>query len=258
MATREQFATAVLVALGAPDTANNRIVLLAAMAAQEPPGAGPANNPLCTELNGYGGTAWNVAGVQSYPTMADGVAATVATLELSYYRDVVTSLLQSGPASQTARAWMVSPWGTGNLLALVGQVSADYPAYASPIVPGSDGPPGTIGAVTTSTTGGDTVPVTPPAPPVVAAPLSLVAAWVVSGGHEVKIIPQDLPPDVPALAVTYRWVSPAEVLSLPEGTRLWTYAMTEQQDVASGAVVAALEAGWTPADGPVKVLGATG
>lgn len=71
------------------------------------------NNWLATTIDGHGGRIVNSAGVKQYPTVEDGVAATVATLRLSYY-DLVVKHLQTGAALvDIFSAINQSPWCGG-------------------------------------------------------------------------------------------------------------------------------------------------
>lgn len=71
------------------------------------------NNWLATTLDGYGGWAVNGAGVKHYPTLAAGVGATVATLELGYYTGIVAALRQGTTLAAIYRAINASPWCRG-------------------------------------------------------------------------------------------------------------------------------------------------
>lgn len=109
---RYNFALGILGGLNAPPTANNVQALLAWM---ERENTRAQNNPLATTKPGFNSTGvLNDHNVRHYPTMDDGIAATVATMKLGYYRDVV-ALLRSGTAEvvDISRAVGRSPWGTG-------------------------------------------------------------------------------------------------------------------------------------------------
>jgi hypothetical protein len=86
-ASEKAFWTAVLAGIGAPPTSQNINSLTAWRTkespwnAQPPDGALYTHNPLNTTMPGFGATGnVNSVGVKIYPTPADGVAATVATL----------------------------------------------------------------------------------------------------------------------------------------------------------------------------------
>ena len=108
-------ATAILAALGATPTPVN-VGLLEAWITCEKGTAGDAwqwNNPLNTTEPGYGSTQTvNTAGVRVYPTPADGVAATVATLTNGYYPILVQGLRTSDAGTFFSGANEISIWGT--------------------------------------------------------------------------------------------------------------------------------------------------
>ncbi len=116
---RQQFALQVLQGLGAPITAGNMDALLAWMGGEE---TKATNNPLATtqgiahpERYGGGGENWifNDHGVKNYPTFEDGVRATVDTINLSAYRDVLGALMEGTTAQDLEPLVVASPWGTG-------------------------------------------------------------------------------------------------------------------------------------------------
>lgn len=71
------------------------------------------NNWLATTYDGYGGYDVNGVGVKAYPTLADGVGATVATLRLGYYTGIVAALRQGTTLAAIYRAINASPWCRG-------------------------------------------------------------------------------------------------------------------------------------------------
>jgi hypothetical protein len=81
MTDRNQFAGALLDALGAPNNDSTLGFLVAWMARE---GTSAANNPLATTEPAPGATDFNSVGVKNYPDEATGVQATVATLEGGY------------------------------------------------------------------------------------------------------------------------------------------------------------------------------
>lgn len=80
------FAIAVLKGIGAPATAAN-VRSIEAWVARE--GGGGKNNPLNTTEQMPGSTTFNSVGVQNYPSPAEGVAATVKTLNNGLYGDLL-------------------------------------------------------------------------------------------------------------------------------------------------------------------------
>ncbi len=110
-AARTQFANDVLTALGAPQTAEN-VRAITAWAQAE--GTRAANNPLATTESAPGATNFNSVGVKNYPTYAEGVQATVATLQNGRYSNILAALANGSSAQAVAQAIAQSPWGTGS------------------------------------------------------------------------------------------------------------------------------------------------
>ena len=72
------------------------------------------NNPINTTERWPGSTSANAAGVQRFPTVQDGVGATVATLKNGYYPIVVSHLVDGVPREQWGDACTeLGRWGTG-------------------------------------------------------------------------------------------------------------------------------------------------
>lgn len=88
-----QFSTAVLAGVGAPATAAN-VRSIESWIGRE--GGGGANNPLNSTFPLGGSTSFNGVGVQNYPTYADGVDATISTLENGNYSDILLLLRGGG------------------------------------------------------------------------------------------------------------------------------------------------------------------
>ncbi|HEY3833247.1 MAG TPA: hypothetical protein VGO03_13205 [Acidimicrobiia bacterium] len=109
-AARTQFANDVLSALGAPQTAQNVQAIVAWAQAE---GTKAANNPLATTESAPGATSFNSVGVKNYPTYAEGVQATVATLTNGRYSNILAALADGSSAQNVAQAIAHSPWGTG-------------------------------------------------------------------------------------------------------------------------------------------------
>jgi len=91
------FITAVLADLGAPDTQADA-GSLAAWFPHEYPSWPPwaDDNPMSSTLPMPGSWAYNAAGVQNYPSAAEGARATALTLEDGYYPDIVAALRSGG------------------------------------------------------------------------------------------------------------------------------------------------------------------
>jgi hypothetical protein len=118
---RQSFAIAVLGGLDVPITEENITILLAWMGKEN---TKAANNPFATTQGRsnpekYGNpTIFNSHQVKNYPDFATGVRATVDTMNLSSYKDVVT-LLKKGDVSvedfnEQARD-ALRLWGTGSI-----------------------------------------------------------------------------------------------------------------------------------------------
>lgn len=103
------FASAVLSGIGAPATAAN-VSSIESWIGRE--GGGGANNLLNTTYPLGGSTSFNGIGVQNYPTYADGVDATVRTLENGAYGDILL-LLRSGGGLCGHQLAGLSTWSGG-------------------------------------------------------------------------------------------------------------------------------------------------
>ncbi|MHB1472484.1 MAG: hypothetical protein ACYCV4_02475 [Dermatophilaceae bacterium] len=116
----EQWAQDVLTLLGHPDksvqvdngqlTPGNRVQFLAAQAQVEavPPGE---NNPLGSTLPEPGSATINSAGVQAYPTAAEGAQATAALLQQPNMRAYLSPLTKSGSTLTQLRTGLSKvPW----------------------------------------------------------------------------------------------------------------------------------------------------
>lgn len=126
----------VLTALGAPITPTT-LGLLEAW--QHVEGGTAENNPFNTTQPDEHSTDYNDAGVKNYPAPAIGVHATVTTLQLHYYAEVVLSL-RSQDAARFGTAVDTSPWGTHGLA----EYLREHPVPApSPHPSPSPTPPGT-------------------------------------------------------------------------------------------------------------------
>ena len=135
----DKFYTRVLKDLGAPVTDGN-ITFLKAIRQSE--GAKARFNPFNTTMKKMGSSCYNVlkrdsfggckSGVQSYVSEEDGIDATVDTLKLGYYKDIVLGLKNDVGPKELAKRWAASPWGTG---ALVKRVVDSYLKGAKPSPP---------------------------------------------------------------------------------------------------------------------------
>jgi hypothetical protein len=113
---RIAFARRLCAALGATATPE-RIRFLVAWQAAENTAA--AFNPLATTLRLPGSTGFNRSGVQNYQDELMGLAATLLTLRLDYYSDLIHAISANGSdANAIARAGRrgLDTWGTGYAL----------------------------------------------------------------------------------------------------------------------------------------------
>jgi hypothetical protein len=105
--------TSFLSALGAPASAADVASVTDWITHEGTYGTGATNNPLNTAEPGYGSTSvFNSIGVRNYPTEADGISATVATLEKGDYPDIL-SLLRSGAGLKSGASAGLSKWSNG-------------------------------------------------------------------------------------------------------------------------------------------------
>lgn len=101
----------LLAAIGAPRESTSEDALLWwAQSEGMPPSA---NNWLATTEPGFGGTVYNSAGVRAYPTEADGIAATKATLENGSYAPILAAFRGRHSLAAIWEAVNASPWCSG-------------------------------------------------------------------------------------------------------------------------------------------------
>jgi peptidoglycan hydrolase CwlO-like protein len=131
-----RWAELMLARLGAPACADNLIAVVAWQAAE---GTAAAYNPLATTHDFPGATDFNHVGVKNYPSLEDGIQATIDTLALGSptygYGAVLASLAACAPAESTAAAINASAWCRGcagglYVLNVVPLVRADYQRFA--------------------------------------------------------------------------------------------------------------------------------
>lgn len=79
-------------------------------------GGNAAFNPFNTTLPAKGSYAINSVGVQSYPDIATGVAATIKTLKLAKYYEFLTVWRNGASPYYLAVEIARSPWGTDGWL----------------------------------------------------------------------------------------------------------------------------------------------
>jgi hypothetical protein len=108
------FYKAVLKKLGANETPE-KIKFLEAWRRGE--GGHARNNPFNTtkDVPGDADTKYNSVGVRNYPDPQTGLEATIATLTLPYYKDIVNLLRKDNvTAKEIAHCRSLKIWGTGN------------------------------------------------------------------------------------------------------------------------------------------------
>ena len=186
----QDFIEGVLAGIGAPATAWN-LAFMDEWARSE--GTEAAHNPFASERPAAGATFFNQAGVRNYTDAAQGVAATVETLGLSYYRPLVHALRTQSLADRKGIVAAFETWsGTDSPKAY----------HVAALVQGGWNPPG---ARTKQAQETFTAPAATPAPAAVharqaakdaamgapAAAAGLVAALLASGGAE-SVIAADL------------------------------------------------------------------
>ena len=109
----EEFYKAILKGLGVNETPE-KIKFLHAWRQGE--GGHAKNNPFNTtkDIPGDADTKYNSVGVRNYPDRQTGLDATIATLKLPYYRDIVQMLHDDNvTAIQLASSQGLKTWGTG-------------------------------------------------------------------------------------------------------------------------------------------------
>lgn len=116
--TREQWAKAFLIKIGAPRTQRN---LWAVVSWCQAEGSAAAWNPLATTQDWPRATNFNSVGVKNYASVEDGLNATAQTLNygadrgLYGYKPIRRRLRRNAWAYWTLRAVEASVWGTGGL-----------------------------------------------------------------------------------------------------------------------------------------------
>ena len=143
-------AQAILAGIGAPVTPGGVAILVAWQACE----GGPAtrHNPLNTTLPMPGSFAINSQGVQAYPTEAEGITATVQTLQNGLYPQIVSALRSGQPAAFLDAQGEIQTWGTdpqciaqrlgmplpgsGGVLGQIGQAAGRVPRWVAVTVIG--------------------------------------------------------------------------------------------------------------------------
>jgi hypothetical protein len=113
--TSHDFAVALLETLGDPLTSQNTGAIVSWEKAEGGAWNSPAKyNPLNTTRRMPGSYSINGAGVQSYSSWPQGLAATVQTLDGGAYRGILSALKTGSSELAVERAVAGSVWGTGS------------------------------------------------------------------------------------------------------------------------------------------------
>lgn len=133
----------LLAALGMRDTADNQRFLDQWQSFE---GGTATNNPLNTTQAWPGATNYNSVGVKNYRTRADGIQATMTTLENGRY-DAILGALRSGDpytfSEPLAVAQALRTWGTGTFAEVFTQATIQpLPGQASAATVGGVAPGG--------------------------------------------------------------------------------------------------------------------
>jgi hypothetical protein len=113
MAVKFDFYSAILKGLGVNETPE-KIKFLKAWRQGE--GGQARNNPFNTtkDIPGDADTKYNSCGVRNYPDPQTGLQATIATLTLPYYKDIIALLKKDDvTAEKLAHCVSLKKWGTG-------------------------------------------------------------------------------------------------------------------------------------------------
>ena len=138
MSTWTTWASGVLGGIGAPVTAVNLDTLFSWSSAESGTDLMRWNNPLnTTQPEGAGNVDANSVGVKIYPTVQQGIAATVKTLLNGYYPRIVGHLRKSVPRAQWSDCCAeLGTWGTG--CAWISRFYGDAPGIPTQPIGGID------------------------------------------------------------------------------------------------------------------------
>jgi len=113
--TQVTWAQALVKSIGAPLTADNVAAIVAWEMAEGGHWYNTAYyNPLNTTQSMPGATVFNSVGVKAYTSWAQGLRATVITLNNGLYGGILAALRSGNDANAVAGAVASSPWGTGS------------------------------------------------------------------------------------------------------------------------------------------------
>ncbi len=107
---REQFSQDLLGAVGNYSPTREMVAEVVCWTMSEDSSDDARTNPLNTTMpSSEEVSVINSDGVRRYSSYEAGLAATVATIQLPYYRDVVQAMLDNDPAAMRQAIW-ASPW----------------------------------------------------------------------------------------------------------------------------------------------------
>ena len=129
MSTRADFAKAVIFAGGWSQHLNNHVALVAWMEGEN---TLAKYNPFATSHPMPGATNFNSSGVKNYVSFSQGVQATVETIRLTRYAEIVKNLEEHSSAFYTLTAVEASGTWTqfDNLSTFVENIRASWTRYA--------------------------------------------------------------------------------------------------------------------------------
>jgi len=129
MSTRADFAEDVLLTGGWPQHLNNHVALVAWMEGEN---TLAKYNPFATSHPMDGATDFNSSGVKNYVSFSQGVQATVDTIRLARYAEIVKNLEEHSSAFYTLTAVEASGTWTqfDNLSTFVENIRASWTRYA--------------------------------------------------------------------------------------------------------------------------------
>ena len=143
MSTWGEFATAMLSALGAPESQSNHDALLGWFLGEQPPDApNAAFNPLNIQAGDFAHVGTSGSGQYDFADLNDGVAQTVAFLRQGFYVDIVAALTGDLGCAAVLGAVEASPWAEGHYGGTLHDncptVAADRARYAAGLIAGID------------------------------------------------------------------------------------------------------------------------
>lgn len=151
--TRSAWAQDLLTRLGMPLSQSNINFMIAWQAKEGGDHTGGHNeggrfNPLNTTHVMPGATAYNSVGVRNYTSYEQGMSATIYTMKLPYYTDILAAMHRDD-VNAAISALARSPWGTGNISDVYSAVLAGQHEYDTDLFGGGAARPTQQGVPTT-------------------------------------------------------------------------------------------------------------